>query len=186
MGTSEAQSDSSPSGQLPGGVDPLCPHAVVTTRTGIPIRTRWMIRADMPEVQRIERASFASADAWSEDDFIQCLRQRNQIGMVALDNRNEQVLGYFLYQLHKTRIQIVSLAVMPEVRRRGIASICVGRLVSKLSVNRRTRVVAEVRETNLPAQLFFRACGFKAVQVLRGKMDDPGEDAYKFVYRVRI
>jgi ribosomal-protein-alanine N-acetyltransferase len=35
-----------------------------------------------------------------------------------------------------------------------------------------------VRETNLPAQLFFRAAGFRAVTVLRDFYRDSDEDAY--------
>ena len=42
---------------------------------------RWMIRRDMPEVLDIEQQSFEFA--WTEEDFLCCLRQRNCIGMVA-------------------------------------------------------------------------------------------------------
>ena len=41
----------------------------------------------------------------------------------------------------------------------------------------------EVRETNLPAQLFFRAHGFRAVSVLRDFYEDTAEDAYLMQYR---
>ena len=45
------------------------------------LHIRWMIRRDMPDVMGIEVASFEYA--WTEDDFLRCLRQRNCIGMVA-------------------------------------------------------------------------------------------------------
>ena len=54
----------------------------------------------------------------------------------------------------------------------------VARLTSTLSSHRRTRSTLEVRETNLPAQLFFRSQGFQAVRVLRGFYEDSGEDAF--------
>ena len=41
----------------------------------------------------------------------------------------------------------------------------------------------EVRETNLPAQLFFRQLGFRAVSVLRDFYEDTTEDAYLMQYR---
>ena len=44
----------------------------------------------------------------------------------------------------------------------------VAKLIGKLSSHRRTRITLEVRETNLPAQLFFQQPGFRAVTVLRG------------------
>ena len=43
---------------------------------------------------------------------------------------------------------------------------------------RRNRIMLEVRETNLSAQLFFRANGFRAVSLLREFYEDTPEDAY--------
>jgi ribosomal-protein-alanine N-acetyltransferase len=43
----------------------------------------------------------------------------------------------------------------------------------------------EIRETNLPAQLFFRAAGFRAVSVLRSFYADTPEDAYLMQFRYR-
>ncbi|MEM7316575.1 MAG: ribosomal-protein-alanine N-acetyltransferase RimI, partial [Planctomycetota bacterium] len=47
---------------------------------------------------------------------------------------------------------------------------------------RRNRIMLEVRETNLQAQLFFRSGGFKAVSVLRDFYEDTVEDAYMMQY----
>jgi ribosomal-protein-alanine N-acetyltransferase len=41
----------------------------------------------------------------------------------------------------------------------------------------------EVRETNLPAQLFFRGMGFKAISLLKDFYEDTTEDAYLMQYR---
>ena len=46
-----------------------------------------------------------------------------------------------------------------------------------------TRITLEVRETNLPAQLFFKSAGFRAVTVLRAYYEDSPEDAYLMQYR---
>ena len=40
------------------------------------------------------------------------------------------------------------------------------------------RVSLEVRESNLPAQLFYRSVGFKASGIRRGYYKKYGEDAY--------
>ena len=64
-----------------------------------------MIRRDMPEVLDIEHASFEFP--WSEEDFIRCLRQRNCIGMVA--EHGERVVGFMIYELHKTKLHILEL-----------------------------------------------------------------------------
>ena len=56
------------------------------------------------------------------------------------------------------------------------------KLVSKLSYQRRNRIMLEVRETNLAAQLFFRGHGFRAVSLLRKFYEDTPEDAYLMQY----
>jgi len=145
----------------------------------IRVHIRWMIRRDMPEVLAIEQASFEFP--WLEEDFIRCLRQRNCIGMVA--EHEDRVVGFMIYELTKTRIHVLNFATAPAWRRRGVGTQMIAKLVGKLSPQRRTRVTLEVRETNLPAQLFFRSAGFRAVSVLREHYEDTPEDAYLMQYR---
>lgn len=145
------------------------------------VHIRWMIRRDMNEVLDIEQESFEFP--WCEDDFIRCLRQRNCIGMVA--EYDDRVVGFMIYELHKTRLHIMNFAVSREFRRRGVGRQMLAKLIGKLSHQRRTRIMLEVRETNLPAQLFFRCEGFRAVSVLRDFYDDTTEDAYLMQYRYR-
>lgn len=142
------------------------------------VHIRWMIRRDMPEVLDIENRSFEFP--WSEEDFIRCLRQRNCIGMVA--EYEEHVVGFMIYELHKNRLHVLNFAVRGEMRRRAIGSSMARKLISKLSHQRRSRIMLEVRETNLAAQLFFRQLGFRAVTVLRDFYADTTEDAYLMQY----
>ena len=151
----------------------------MTTATKVTPYIRWMIRRDMPEVQLIEEVSFEFP--WSEDDFIRCLRQRNCIGMVA--EREDKIAGYMIYELHKNRLHLLSIAVHPMWRRFGIGSRMLDKLKSKLSPYRRNRIMLEVRETNLPAQLWLRSNEFKAISVLDHFYDDTPEDAYLMQFR---
>lgn len=151
----------------------------VQSQQEIRVHVRWMIRRDMPEVLAIERQCFEFP--WSEDDFIRCLRARNCIGMVAeFENR---VVGFMVYELHKNRIHVLNFAVARACRRLGVGSQMVAKLIGKLSLQHRNRIVLEVRETNLAAQLFFRSNGFRAVSVLRNFYEDTPEDAYLMQYR---
>ena len=127
------------------------------------VHIRWMIRRDMPEVLQAEQLSFEYA--WTEEDFLRCLRQRNCIGMVA--EHGEKVVGFMIYELHKNKLHILNFAVHPSWRRSLVGGQMVSKLISKLSSHRRTRITLEVRETNLVAQLFFRKQEFRAVRVLR-------------------
>ena len=60
----------------------------------------------------------------------------------------------------------------------------VAKLVGKLSSHRRNRIALYVRETNLPAQLFYRVQGFRATEVVREHYLDTGEDAYLMQYHL--
>ncbi len=142
--------------------------------TGNSIHIRWMIRRDMPDVMRAERASFEYA--WTEDDFLRCLRQRNCIGMVV--ELSDRIGGFMIYELHRTRLHLMNFAIHPSVRRTGLGSLMVSKLVYKMTSHRRLKITLAVRERNLAAQMFFRAHGFKATRTLSNYYEDSGEDAY--------
>lgn len=142
---------------------------------------RWLIRRDMDEVLAIEGSSFEFP--WTEEEFLCCLRQRNCIGTVA--ELDHEIVGFMIYELHQSMLRILNFAVSPKMRRQGVGSQMVQRLIDKLSQQRRREIVLEVRETNLEAQLFFKQSDFKALQVLRNHYDDTLEDAYYMRYSLK-
>ncbi len=145
------------------------------------VHVRWMIRRDMPEVLDIEQQAFEFP--WSEEDFTNCLRQRNCIGMVA--EIADSVVAFMIYELHRTRLHVLNLAVARAHRRLGIGMRMMEKLVGKLTPERRNSIALEVRETNLSAQLFFRSLGFRATSVLKDFYQDTTEDAYLMHYLVQ-
>jgi ribosomal protein S18 acetylase RimI-like enzyme len=80
-----------------------------------------------------------------------CLRQRNCIGMVA--EHDHRIIGFMIYELHKSRLRGLNFATTPDMRRQGVGSQMIRPLVDK---QRRSEIMIEVRETNLEAQFFFR------------------------------
>lgn len=156
---------------------------------------RWMIRRDMPEVLEIEQLSFEFP--WSENDFTQCLKQRNCIGVIAeaspnplgdghLVQQSDAILGFMLYELLKDRLHVLNFAVHPSCQHRGIGSAMVAKLVGKLSPNHRKRVMLEVRESNLDALLFWKAQGFRAITLKRNFYRDTEESAVLMQYRLPV
>ncbi len=103
----------------------------------VKVHIRWMIRRDMPESLAIEADSFEFP--WCENDFLRCLRQRNCIGMVA--EQNERIVGFMIYELHKTRLHILNFAVSSRYRRLGVGAQMVTKLIGKLSTQRRNRIL---------------------------------------------
>lgn len=145
---------------------------------------RWMIRRDMPEVLDIERRVFEFP--WLEGDLVRALRQRNCIGMVAEGGElGDRVIGFMVYELHKSRLHVLNFAVHPEEQRCGIGAAMLDVLKNKLSPERRNRLLLEVRETNLDALLFFKSQGFQGISILRDFYEDTDEDAIVMQWKVR-
>ena len=148
----------------------------------LPVNIRWMVRRDLPDVLNMELLCFPDGP-WSEEEFTRCLRQRNVIGMVADttvfdgEYHGDVVCAYMIYELHPHKLHLLNFAVHPTYQRRAVGSQMVAKLASKLTVDRRNRILLEVRESNLPAQLFFKSQQFRAQSVLRDYWDT-GEDAY--------
>ena len=142
---------------------------------------RWLTRCDLPAVVAIENASFEYP--WTKGDFLNALRQRNVIGMVA--EHQDMVIGYMVYELFPERIQLLSIAVHPDFRRQSVGAAMLSKLAHKLR-DRRSSIMTEVRETNLDAQFFFRDCGFRAIGVLTGRYPVQKEDAYAFAYKPAV
>lgn len=151
-----------------------------TQHSALHVQIRWLIRRDMAEVLKIENDSFEFA--WTEEDFLSCLRQRNCIGMVA--EHDQEIVGFMVYELHKSKLNILNFAVNDETRRQNVGAQMCHKLIDKLSQQRRNEILLEVRESNLDAQLFFKNYGFRAVTILRNHYDDTTEDAYVMRYRL--
>ena len=145
---------------------------------------RWFIHRDLPEVLKIEDELFENP--WPAELFHSHLQQRNCICMVA--TYEDQVVGYMVYELHKSSLLLLNFAVAHDFQEQGVGAAMIELLVGKLSATRRTRITVDVRDSNLEAQLFFRAKGFLAEKVLRNHYTDGDlpEDAYHFVYRVLV
>jgi len=143
---------------------------------------RWITRRDMISVQNIEEESFEFP--WSEDDFNKCMRQHTYSGMVA--TLDDHVVGYMIYELHPQRLNLLNFAVDTAVRRSGVGTAMAERLISKLAINNRNRITLTINETNLPAQLFFKRLGFKAVKILPKFFKCLGRDAYVMEFRIAV
>ena len=87
-----------------------------------------------------------------------------------------------IYGLEKKKIRILNLAVDPEFRRQGVGTFMAKKLINKLSPEKRKDIITIVRETNLPAQLFFKNQRFRATEILRNHYERSDEDGYVMVY----
>ena len=144
----------------------------------LPIMIRYFVMRDMDQIMKVEQTSFSCP--WTEEDFQQA-RCRNGVGIYVVEH-GDKVIGYLVYQCHKKYIDILSMAVGPDWRSRGVGRKLLEKMIAKLSPNGRTRIKLVVRETNLGCHLFLKALHFKASKVLRHYYEDSDEDGFLFEY----
>lgn len=139
-------------------------------------------RADLQQMIQIERASFD--DPWTAEEFIQHFNCKSVSSIVVCERQGEidEVVGYLFYQCLKQHINIVSMAVSPIYQRKGKALAMLTKVMEKTSPTRR-KVIAVVRETNLPAQLLFKKAGFLATKIIRKPFDNSDDDGFIFEYK---
>jgi len=139
---------------------------------------RVMTRADLHQILRIEADSFRHP--WSEHDFIEHLENPNSVALVF--EESGLAVGYEVFVIGAPWSQLYSCVVHRAARRRRIGSILVAHLIR--SIARQTRGIrAKVAERNVAAQVFFRQCGFRAVNVLPAYLLDD-EDVYVMEYNL--
>lgn len=125
------------------------------------VHVRWCIRRDTPEIMAIEQDAFGAA-AWDETRFIDHLRSRNCICLVAEHPKAGLILGYMIYELHKWWFSLTRLAVSPWWWRAGIGSQLVAKLQAKCG-RQRPVIDAIVTDENIELLCLLRSRGFKAV-----------------------
>jgi ribosomal-protein-alanine N-acetyltransferase len=141
---------------------------------------RWLIRQDEEPVLAIEEACFLW-DSWTQQELRSILCRRDAIGQVL--EVGERVLGYMVYLLQPDSLELIRLAVDPLFWGRGGGRLLVEKLATKLSSFRRRSIGVTVPETEVRAQLFFRALGFAAESVVRGR---DGEDGVRMRYHLEV
>lgn len=132
---------------------------------------RWMIRRDMSHVLGIEQQD---KGGWTEEKFLENLRNRNTIGMV-VEKDEMTIVGYMVYTLHKKSLEIVNLKVDSGYRRQGIGRKIINKLKSKLSTHGRNQLEIAVPDHMLSMHMFLKSQGFLGYV-------SPGDDVYKFFY----
>src|SRR6185436_3318305 len=133
---------------------------------------RSMRPADRVDVLRIEKASFP--DAWTAEVLDGWLAHGASGHILEREGR---CVGFFLVLLASDHLHVANLAVAPEERRKGIATLALRKIENIAWAYGLPRIELEVRETNLAAQLLYRRNGYRAVEIVRSYYTD--QDAYK-------
>lgn len=137
------------------------------------LRLRPVTSSDLEDILAIEKVSYRYP--WTPRFFLQELRvpcARSLLGMI-----NGKPVGYVIYWLLPSEIDIHNLAVHPDHRRQGIGRSLLQAVVDEAKHERRSRITLEVRKSNAAAQRLYESAGFVSQGIRKGYYSDDGEDA---------
>ena len=139
-----------------------------------PCRLRPASLADVAAIARLELRAFS--DAWTEAQLVESLSGSGALGLVAQED-DDIVVGHLIGRTVVDEGEILTLAVAPERRRRGIAARLLVEAMTIMAGRGVGRVWLEVRASNAAAQALYREHGFTPAGRRRGYYREPVEDA---------
>jgi ribosomal-protein-alanine N-acetyltransferase len=140
---------------------------------------------DLHQVMRINQKTLPENYPYSF--FVELLKKFPKSFLVA--EKNGEVLGYMMNRIEKglpgvftshfraNKGHIVSIAVLPEHRRKGIGKRLMIEGMKAMKEYGAEEFVLEVRITNEPALAMYKSLGFEVVREIKGYYHD-GESAY--------
>lgn len=127
---------------------------------------------DVASVVEIERFSFKQPNVGL------LMRLCGVTDTLLVDAVDGTVVGYVLSAPTSARLaRVISIAVAPEYRGRGVGTALMGETIRLLRSKGIQDIELEVRVSNEPAIGLYRSFGFAVVGTKEGYYDD-GEDAY--------
>lgn len=129
-------------------------------------------REDIPSIVKIASESFTSP--WSEESIVREFDNTVSIFQVAeIDN---EVVGFLILRVIQEEAEILSLAVKPDFRQKGIATELIRSAISRLK-NSVKQCFLEVRVSNRAAIELYKKFNFKEIGIRKNYYRDPKEDA---------
>ncbi len=140
-----------------------------------------------PVLAELHERSFPSG--WSVDDLAALARQP---GVVILQARrasaygSRSVIGFLILRVAADEAEVLTIAVDPRQRRRGIGEVLMRAALSRLYADRVASLFLEVDAANAGALALYRKLGFRKVGERRGYYRDSDGDGGALVMRVDL
>jgi ribosomal-protein-alanine N-acetyltransferase len=138
----------------------------------------WSIRParpdDAPRIAAAERECFS--DPWSEAAILEALHNETVLALVG--EHEGRLAGYLLARTIAGDAEILNLAVLPVLRRRGLGRRLLEAGLAGLAAAGARSVFLEVRQSNEVAKQLYLMAGFRPVGVRPGYYRRPTEGAF--------
>ena len=141
------------------------------------IELRRLGLADLRDIEEIERLSYPTP--WSRSMFAGELAKPSSLCLGAFDVQDERgrLCGYLIVSRYVDAWHVMNVAVHPDSRGRGIATMLLERLFELTASDVRRGYTLEVRVSNATAIALYERLGFESRGIRRGYYTDNREDA---------
>jgi len=145
---------------------------------------RKFVPNDLQAIMQINRVCLP--ENYTDFFFIDLHQRYPETFIIA--EENSKYLGYIMCRIEiglsniglgglTRKGHIVSIAVMPQARRRGVAQAVINRAIEGMKYYKAKQAFLEVRVTNEPAISLYKKLDFEISRTINGYYSD-GEDAY--------
>lgn len=132
--------------------------------------------SDVDDLIELEKLCFAYH--WSRDQFLMGL-DRNVYLTLGIREK-DQLVGYLAFSLIEDEMEILNLAVHPDFRKEGIATILLKSAFAICKKKGIRKSFLDVKVTNTPAIELYRKFGYVKIGVRKKYYPDTKEDALLF------
>jgi ribosomal-protein-alanine N-acetyltransferase len=146
----------------------------MVARPPLKLRIEPMTLEDLPEVHAIEHASFSTP--WPDDAYRSELRT-NRLASYLVARADDAIIAFAGTWLLVDEAHIVTFAVHPDWRRRGVGERLLIALLDAALARGAREATLEVRLSNVAARRLYEKYGFRPVGLRPRYYTDNGEDA---------
>ena len=114
-----------------------------------------------PLLARLHKASFTTHADWDEEFFQKLLVLPTTRGLIA--SEEDEPLGFILWQQTIDTGEIITIATLPEARRRGVASALIAGYEAQLREDGAGESLLDVAADNTPAIALYEKQGYAQV-----------------------
>jgi ribosomal-protein-alanine acetyltransferase len=131
---------------------------------------------DIPSMIALERES-PSAAHWSVDSYRQAFEQGIAVRIVLVADDEGSIRGFLIARTAGEECELENIVVASSGQRCGIGSKLMQELIVLAGVQGASRILLEVRESNVAARSLYENNGFTSSGRRKSYFTDPAEDA---------
>ncbi|MDQ4122024.1 MAG: ribosomal protein S18-alanine N-acetyltransferase [Acidobacteriota bacterium] len=135
---------------------------------------------ELEAIAQIETLSGLSN--WGTESYKYELQKKESLFFIA---RSEgKVIGFVFARLIKPEIEILNIAILPELRKQGVGRKLFEKILELAEQIGCSECWLEVRESNLVAQRFYEKLGFQNIGRRKNYYQFPVEDAFLLNFKI--